>query len=177
MVKLNTRCSAALQNELPPKEKDPGSFVLPCIIGNTMVSNALAYLGVSISVMLFSMFKPLGLGNPRPVRMVIKMENRSMQSPKRMVKYVLVKIHKFIFPVDFVILDIIKDDKVPIIVGRPMLDTTHARIDGAKDLEELLMDDDINGDLGNFLQDNDLLPDYKDSGATPLSLNKSSSGS
>ncbi|GJV59140.1 hypothetical protein Tco_1465240, partial [Tanacetum coccineum] len=44
---------------------------------------------------------------------------------------------------------------------------------GPKYLEELLMDDDINGDLGNFLQDNDLLPDYKDPGSILLSLNKS----
>ncbi|GJV33991.1 hypothetical protein Tco_1394391 [Tanacetum coccineum] len=41
MVKLNGLCSAILQNELPPKEKDPGSFILPCAIGTTTVSNAL----------------------------------------------------------------------------------------------------------------------------------------
>ncbi|GKE68841.1 hypothetical protein Tco_1526913, partial [Tanacetum coccineum] len=151
----NARCSVVLQNELPPKEKDPGSFILPCIISNTTIYNALADLGESISVMSFSMFKRL---------------------------------------VDFVILDIIEDDKVPIILGRPMLATAHARIDvfwrkifvgnfdvidnlgGPEDLEELLMDDDINGDLGNFLQDNDLLPDYEDLGATFLSPNKSLGG-
>nr|GEX85657.1 hypothetical protein [Tanacetum cinerariifolium] len=53
-----------------------------------------------------------------------------MQSPKGIVKNVLVKIHKFIFSVDFVILDIVKDKKVSIILGRPKLATTHARIDG-----------------------------------------------
>ncbi|GKB29573.1 retrovirus-related pol polyprotein from transposon TNT 1-94 [Tanacetum coccineum] len=129
MVKLNARCSTVLQNELLPKEKDPGSFVLPCIIGNTTVSNALADLGVSISVMPFSMFKRLGLGNPRPVNMVIEMADRSMQSPKGIVENVIVKIHKFIFTVDFVILDIIEDNKVLIILGRPMLATVHTRID------------------------------------------------
>nr|GEU40785.1 putative reverse transcriptase domain-containing protein [Tanacetum cinerariifolium] len=61
--------------------------------------------------------------------MVIEMVDRSLRSPKGMVENVLVKIHKFIFPVDFVILDIVKDNKVPIILGRPMLATTHARID------------------------------------------------
>ncbi|GKA30025.1 DNA damage-inducible protein 1-like protein [Tanacetum coccineum] len=129
MVKLNSRCSVVLQNKLPPKEKDPGSFVLSCIIGNTTVSNALADLGASISVMPFSMFKHLGLGNPRPVNMVIEMADRSMQSPKGIVENILVKIHKFIFPVDFVILDIVEDNKVSIILGRPMLTTSHARID------------------------------------------------
>ncbi|GKC24701.1 zinc knuckle CX2CX4HX4C containing protein [Tanacetum coccineum] len=219
MVKLNARCSPVLQNELPPKEKDPGSFVLPCIIGNTTVSNALADLGASISIMPFSMFKRLGLENPRPINMVIEMADRSMQSPKGIVENVLVKIHKFIFPVDFVTLDIVEDNKVPIILGRPMLATAHARIDvfggkillevgkeqvifnanegatpvtvlpvyairdfdvidnieGPDDLEEFSMDDDLTGDLGNFIHDNNLFLNYEDPGDNPPSPNKSPS--
>ncbi|GJX62417.1 hypothetical protein Tco_0295317 [Tanacetum coccineum] len=73
MVKLNARCSDVLQNELSPKEKDPGSFILPCAIGSTTLSNALADLGASISIMPFSLFKWLGLGNPKPINMVIEM--------------------------------------------------------------------------------------------------------
>nr|GEW84337.1 hypothetical protein [Tanacetum cinerariifolium] len=61
--------------------------------------------------------------------MVIEMADRSMQSPKVIVENVLVKINKFTFPVDFIILDIVEDDKVPIIIGRPMLATAHTRID------------------------------------------------
>ncbi|GJR23262.1 retrovirus-related pol polyprotein from transposon TNT 1-94 [Tanacetum coccineum] len=118
MVKLNSRCSDILQNELPPKEKDPGSFILPCAIGTTTVSKALADLGASISIISFSLFKWLGLGNPKPIDMVIEMAYRSMQSPKGLVENMLVKINKFIYPVDFIILDIIEDDKVPIILGR-----------------------------------------------------------
>ncbi|GJT87190.1 homeodomain-like protein [Tanacetum coccineum] len=126
---INTRCSDVLQNELPPKEKDPGSFILPCAIGTTTLSNALADLGASMSIMPFSLFKRLGLGNPKPINMVIEMADRSMQSPMGIVENVLVKINKFIFPVDFIILDIIEDNKVLIILGRPMLATAHARID------------------------------------------------
>ncbi|GJX94634.1 homeodomain-like protein [Tanacetum coccineum] len=107
MVKLNARCSAVLLNKLPPKEKDLGSFIFPCVIGNTTVSNALAELGANISVMPFSMFKRLGLGTPKPISMVIEMANRSMQSHKGIVENDLVKIDKFIFSVDFMILDII----------------------------------------------------------------------
>ncbi|GJY37377.1 homeodomain-like protein [Tanacetum coccineum] len=112
--------------------------------------------------------------------------NMSMQSPKGRVENVLVKIHKFIFLVDFVILDIIDDNKVPIILGRPMLATAHTRIDvfGGKiylevdviddfgrpeDLVELLKNDDINRDLGDFLQDNDLLPNFDAPKAISLS--------
>ncbi|GJX49925.1 reverse transcriptase domain-containing protein [Tanacetum coccineum] len=90
-VKLNARCSDVLQNELSPKEKDPRSFILSCIIGNTTVSNALADLGASISVIPFSMFKRLGLGTPRLISMVIEMAERSMQSHKGIVENVLVK--------------------------------------------------------------------------------------
>ncbi|GKE06885.1 homeodomain-like protein [Tanacetum coccineum] len=61
--------------------------------------------------------------------MVIEMADRSMQSQKGIVKNVLVKINKFIFPVDFIILDIVENNKVPIILKRPMLATAHARID------------------------------------------------
>nr|GEV62920.1 hypothetical protein [Tanacetum cinerariifolium] len=129
MVKLNARCFAVLQNELPLKEKDPRSFVLPCIIRNTTISNALADLGAIISVISFSMFKRLGLGNSRSINMVTEMADRSMQSLKGIVENVLVKIRKFIFPLDFVILDIVEDNKLLIILGTPMLATAHARID------------------------------------------------
>ncbi|GKG15655.1 reverse transcriptase domain-containing protein, partial [Tanacetum coccineum] len=89
MVKLNSRCSAILQNELPPKKKDPKSFILPCVIGNTTVSNALADLGARISVMPFSTLKRLGLGNPKPINMMIEIADKSMQSPKGIVENVL----------------------------------------------------------------------------------------
>ncbi|GJU55884.1 putative reverse transcriptase domain-containing protein [Tanacetum coccineum] len=130
-------------------------------------------IGVFDEVSFYTLFR--GLRSPKPINMVIEMADRSMQSPKGIVENVLVKINKFIFPVDFVILDIVEDNKVPIIMRRPMLDTAHARIDvfrkkislevideygGPEYLEELLMNDDINGDLGNLLEDNNLLPDF-----------------
>ncbi|GJT40790.1 putative reverse transcriptase, RNA-dependent DNA polymerase [Tanacetum coccineum] len=121
--------SAALQNKLPPKKTYPRSFILPCIIGNHSMSNALADLGASISIMPYSLFKRLGLGSLKPIRMTIEMADRSMQSPKGIKENVLVKISNFVFPVDFVILDIMEDENVPIILGRPMLATAHANID------------------------------------------------
>ncbi|GJW18457.1 la-related protein 1B-like protein [Tanacetum coccineum] len=70
-----------------------------------------------------------GLGSPKPISMVIEISDRSMQSPKGIVENVLVKIDKFNFLVDFLILDIMEDNKVLIILGRPMLATAYARID------------------------------------------------
>ncbi|GJX82503.1 homeodomain-like protein [Tanacetum coccineum] len=220
MVKLNARCSTIPQNELPPKKKDPRSFILPRVIVNMTVSNPLADLRASISVMSFFMFKRLGPGDPKPIRILIEMANKSMQSPKRIIENVLVKIDKFIFPMDLVILDIVEDDKVPIILGRPMLATNHARIDvfgknfslevgeekvmfSANDgktpspvtnvcamnnfqvsndfgeqenLEKFLMNDDLNEDLGYFLDVNDLLPENNEDPFGVLSDSESEMG-
>ncbi|GKA72889.1 homeodomain-like protein [Tanacetum coccineum] len=57
------------------------------------------------------------------------MADRSMETPKGIRENVLVKISNFMFPVDLVVLDIMEDENVPIILGRPMLTTTHANID------------------------------------------------
>ncbi|GJU93018.1 putative reverse transcriptase domain-containing protein [Tanacetum coccineum] len=103
---------------------------------------------------------PRGLGTPKPISMVIEMADRSMQSSKGIVENVLVKIDKFIFLVDFVILDIVEDNKVPIILGRPMLATAHVpeEFEKPEGLDECLKNDDINENLGDFLEENDLLP-------------------
>ncbi|GJU04963.1 integrase, catalytic region, zinc finger, CCHC-type containing protein [Tanacetum coccineum] len=124
-----THYSVTHQNKLPPKEIDPVSFIIPCIISNHSMSNALADLGASISIMPYSFFKRLGLGSLKPIKMTIEMADRSMQSPKGIKENVLVKISNLVFPVDFIVLDIMEDENVPIILGRPMLAIAHAKID------------------------------------------------
>ncbi|GJR34766.1 hypothetical protein Tco_1210450 [Tanacetum coccineum] len=64
-VRINRRCSALLLNQLPPKEKDPGSFIMPCSIRRLDFNNALADLGASISIMPFSMYKRLEVENEK----------------------------------------------------------------------------------------------------------------
>lgn len=70
-VELNEECSTILQNKLPTKLKDPGSFTIPYLIGSLNVYKALADLGISINLMPYKMFKQLGLGEPKPTRMSI----------------------------------------------------------------------------------------------------------
>ncbi|XP_076948899.1 uncharacterized protein LOC143621329 [Bidens hawaiensis] len=70
-VTLNEECSVVLQNKLPTKKTDPGSFTIPCLIGDLFVSNALADLGASINLMPYAVFSKLGLGEPKPTRMSI----------------------------------------------------------------------------------------------------------
>ncbi|GJW97307.1 hypothetical protein Tco_0179115 [Tanacetum coccineum] len=128
-VRLNHMCSALFQNQLRPKEQDPGSFILPCSIRRLDFNNALADLGASISIMPLSMYKRLGMGKLEPIDMIIEMADNTKRTPKGIVRNLLIKIDKFIFPVDFVILEMVEDFRIPIILGRPLLAITRATID------------------------------------------------
>ncbi|GKE30805.1 reverse transcriptase domain-containing protein [Tanacetum coccineum] len=83
---MNERCSAVLLNKLPSKEKDPGSFTIPCDIGQLHIDNALADLGASISLMPYTMYKKLGLGEPKATRMSLKLADRSIQYPRGIIE-------------------------------------------------------------------------------------------
>ncbi|GKE39412.1 reverse transcriptase domain-containing protein [Tanacetum coccineum] len=116
-----------LGKALPRKEKDPWSFTLPCFIKN-MYYKALADLGASVSVMPYSTYTTLGLGDLIPTKLIVELADRTVKRPKGIVENVLVGIDKFTFPVDFIILDIPEDFKTPLILGRPFLSTDHAII-------------------------------------------------
>ena len=70
-VNLTEECSAILQRKLPQKLKDPGSFTIPCTIGNAIFDRALCDLGASINLMPLSIFKRLGLGEARPTTVTL----------------------------------------------------------------------------------------------------------
>ncbi|GJV50791.1 DNA-directed DNA polymerase, partial [Tanacetum coccineum] len=72
----NERLSIVLLNKLPSKEKDLGSFTIPCDIGQLHIDNALVDLGASISLMPYSMYKKLGLGEPKATRMSLELVDR-----------------------------------------------------------------------------------------------------
>ncbi|GKB47575.1 DNA-directed DNA polymerase [Tanacetum coccineum] len=127
-ITMNERCSAVLLNKLPSKEKDQGSFTIPCDIGQLHTNNALADLGASIRLMPYMMYKKLGLGEPKATRMSLELADRSIQYPRGRIKNVLIKVDKFVLPIDFVILDMPKDSRVTIILGRPFLATVRAMI-------------------------------------------------
>ncbi|GKB45043.1 hypothetical protein Tco_0889985, partial [Tanacetum coccineum] len=111
------------------KEKDPGSFTLPCFINNVCFDNALADLGASVSVMPLSTNLNLGLGDLAHTKLIVELADWTMKYPKGIAENVLVGIGKFVFLVDFIILDMPEDVKVPLILGRPFLSTAHAKID------------------------------------------------
>ncbi|GJU55274.1 reverse transcriptase domain-containing protein, partial [Tanacetum coccineum] len=117
-----------LGKALPRKEKDLGSFTLPCFIKNMCFNKALADLGASVSVMPYSTYTTLGLGDLIPTKLIIELADRTVKRPKEIVENVLVGIDKFTFLLDFIILDIPEDFKTPLILGRPFLSTAHAII-------------------------------------------------
>ncbi|KAJ9547944.1 LOW QUALITY PROTEIN: hypothetical protein OSB04_020487 [Centaurea solstitialis] len=131
-VALTKECSALLTNKIPQKLKDPGSFTIPCSIGGKEVGHALCDLGASINLMPLSIFKKLGIGEARPTTVTLQLADRSIAYPKGKIEDVLVKVDKFIFPADFVILDYEADRETPIILGRPFLATGRTLIDVQK---------------------------------------------
>ncbi|GKF56696.1 DNA-directed DNA polymerase [Tanacetum coccineum] len=124
---LGVSHSAVLLNKLPSKEKDPGSFTIPCDIGHLHIDNALADLVASISVMPYTMYEKLGQGEPKPTRMSLELVDRPIQYPRGIAEDVLIKIDKFVLPIDFVILDMREDSRI-LILGRPFLATARAMI-------------------------------------------------
>src|ERR1044072_4089251 len=136
-VELTEEVSAIIQQKLPPKLKDPGSFTLPVEIGNIKVGRALCDLGASINLMPLTVYERLKIGNLKPTNMTLQLAARSIAYPYGVVEDVLVKVDKFIYPVDFVVLDVQEDSKVPLIFGRPFLATGNAEIDVAKGLMSL----------------------------------------
>ncbi|XP_076914237.1 uncharacterized protein LOC143573173 [Bidens hawaiensis] len=79
--------------------------------------------------MPYSVFAKLELGEPKLTRMSIQLADRSVKYPRGIVENMLVKIDKFVFPVDFVILYMDEDKNIPLILGRPFLATARALID------------------------------------------------
>ncbi|XP_019242523.1 PREDICTED: uncharacterized protein LOC109222651, partial [Nicotiana attenuata] len=128
-VALTEECSSRIQGMLPQKLKDPGSFTIQISIGKTVIGRALCDLGASINLMPLSVFRQLGLGEPRPTTVILQLADRSLAHPEGVIEDVLVQVGSFIFPADFIILDYEPDQEVPFILGRPFLATGRAIID------------------------------------------------
>nr|GEW85069.1 reverse transcriptase [Tanacetum cinerariifolium] len=128
-VSLNENCSAMLLKKLLEKLGDPGKFLIPCDFPRMEVCHALADLGASINLMPLSIWKKLSLPELTPTRMTLELEDRSITRPKGVTEDVFVKVGKFHFPTDFVVVDFEADPRVPLILGRSFLRTGCALID------------------------------------------------
>ncbi|GKB34330.1 reverse transcriptase domain-containing protein [Tanacetum coccineum] len=82
-----------------------------------------------MNLMPLSIYEKLGVGPLKPTRMTLELANRSVTYPTGIAEDVIVKVAKFNFLADFIILDFKADHRVPIILGRPFLCTTKALVD------------------------------------------------
>src|ERR1044072_424765 len=132
-VMMTEECSAIIQRKLPVRVKYLGSFTEPVEFeGKEGEVRALTDLGASINLMPLSMFERLGIGELKPTKMSLQLADWSIVFPWGVVEDVLVKVGKFVFPVDFVILELEEESKVPLILGRPFLATAKAKVNVAK---------------------------------------------
>ncbi|GJR21704.1 reverse transcriptase domain-containing protein [Tanacetum coccineum] len=128
-IPLNENYSAMLLKKLPKKLRDPRKFLIPCDFPRMDVCHALADLGASINLMPLSIWKKLSLPELTPTQMTLELADRSITHPKGLAKDVYVKVWKFHFPTDFVVVDFEADPRVPLILGRSFLRTGHTLID------------------------------------------------
>ncbi|CAM8994451.1 unnamed protein product [Rhodiola kirilowii] len=128
-VALNLGCSAIIQNPLPKKLKDPGSFSIPITIGDICIEDALCDLGASISLMPYSLCSKLDMGTLTPTSISLRLADRSSRIPKGILEDVPIKVGNFYIPVDFFVLEMEEEKETPIILGRPFLATAGAVID------------------------------------------------
>ena len=98
IVEIGGSCSSIIQNKLPPKLKDLGSFTIPCIVGDLSVDKALADFGASINLMPYTFFKKLGLAESRPSRMSLQLADRSMKIPRGIIEDVIIKVGNLYTP-------------------------------------------------------------------------------
>nr|GEW97355.1 reverse transcriptase domain-containing protein [Tanacetum cinerariifolium] len=126
---LNENCLAVLLKKLPEKLRDPGKFLIPCDFPELDECLALADLAASINLMPLSIWEKLSLLELTPSRMTLELADRLSRIPINVAEDVFVKVGTFHFLADFVVVDYDVDPRVPIILGRPFLRTSHALID------------------------------------------------
>ncbi|XP_056688773.1 uncharacterized protein [Spinacia oleracea] len=128
-VSLTAECSAILQNKLPKKLGDPGSYSIPVKLGDIEIKKALCDLGASVSLMPLSTCKKLNMGELKPTRISLQLADRTVKFPLGILEDVPLRVGKFFIPCDFVVMEMEEDAQVPIILGRPFLATAGAIID------------------------------------------------
>ncbi|CAM8982417.1 unnamed protein product [Rhodiola kirilowii] len=129
---MSRNVSAVIQRKVPPKCGDPGTYTIPCTIGNIRIENCMLDLGASINVLPFSIYSCLRIGPLEPTGLTIQLADRSCKQPEGKIEDVLVQVGKLVFPTDFYVLKMENDgptDHAPILLGRPFLKTSKMKID------------------------------------------------
>ncbi|XP_016485902.1 uncharacterized protein LOC107806290 [Nicotiana tabacum] len=127
----NGLCSAILLNEIPQMCGDPGSFTIPCLLGSEKFDKDLCDSGASINTMPLFVFKKLEgeLGMIKSIPVSLQMAEQTTMLPERIIEDILVRVDKFVFHVDFIMVDMEVNKEVLLILGRPFLFTGRVILD------------------------------------------------
>ncbi|CAM8959439.1 unnamed protein product [Rhodiola kirilowii] len=129
---MSRNVSAVIQRTVPPKCGDPGTYTIPCTIGNIRIENCMLDLGASINVLPYSIYSSLRIGPLEPAGLTIQLADRSCKQPEGKIEDVLVQVGELVFPADFYVLKMENcgpNDHAPILLGRPFLKTSKMKID------------------------------------------------
>src|ERR1051325_3921746 len=126
---VDASCSAIIQRTIPKKESDQGRVTLPVTIGDVYVGKGLIDLGSIINLIPLSIVKRLGEIELKSTKMTLQLADKSITRPHGVALDLLVKVDKFFFPVDFVVIDMEEDVDAPLILGRPFMKTARMMID------------------------------------------------
>ena len=118
--------------KLLSKLGDPEIPTISCSIGKTDIHNALCDLGAGVSVMPYSIYKRLGLGEYSPTSITLQMADKSTKQHIGMIEDVLIRIDEHVIPTDFIILEMLEDEKLSIILRIPFLSNVGASVDCAE---------------------------------------------
>nr|XP_016458131.1 PREDICTED: uncharacterized protein LOC107781823 [Nicotiana tabacum] len=131
VVKLTEHCNAILQNKLPQKCEDPKSFTIPCSLGSTKSEKSLCDMCASINLMPLSIFRKLeeDIGEIRSIPVSLQLADRTTIIPEGIVEDVLVQVDKFVFSVDFIVVNMEENREIPLTLGRPCLTTSRVILD------------------------------------------------
>nr|GEX41359.1 reverse transcriptase domain-containing protein [Tanacetum cinerariifolium] len=163
---LNENCSAVVLKKLPEKLGDPGGFLIPCDFLEFDNCLALIDLGARINLMSLSIWKKLRLPTLNETKMVLELANRTISKPTGVAENVFVKVDKFYFPADFVVLDFVADPRVPLILGSVLND-----IPSVKKFEQINKIDFINA--GGIDFESEEIEDFFNNDSIPFGVEDS----
>ncbi|XP_019057025.1 PREDICTED: uncharacterized protein LOC109116319 [Tarenaya hassleriana] len=102
---LGAECSVVLQQNLPAKMADLGSFSIPCQLGSVSIPSALCDLGASVSLLPKTTYDKLNVGELKPTKMILQLEDKSVEAPLETLEDVPLKVRNVYVPIDFVVID------------------------------------------------------------------------
>ena len=122
------------------KYKDSGYPIISCFIGEHKIKKALLDVGASVNLLPYLVFQILYLCELKQTSVTLLPADRSVKAPRRIVEDVLLQVDKFIYPVNFIVLDtqpVVVCNLIPVILGRSFLATSNALINCGNGLMKL----------------------------------------